>query len=86
MDKTAKVASGLVEYIDAKGRVSMSELITDVQPRTHLTENGFISLLGDLCDQHKIMVACVDQGGPRYQIFTHAFTPVQVDHSRYLTY
>ena len=82
--KKAEVAEGLIDYIDQVGRAGLSELIADVLPRVALSENEFITLLGELCDKGKIMVACVDGGGPRYQLFSFAFTPIQVDHSRYL--
>ena len=82
--KQGNIANGIVEYINQKGRVGLSELVADVLPRVTINENEFVTLLGDMCKANKIMVACVDQGGPRYQVFSFAFTPVNVDHSRYL--
>ena len=79
-----KIAEGLVKYINEKGRVGFSELMKDVWPRTTISHNEFVMLLGEMCDEGELMVACVDQGGPRYQIFTYAFGPVRVDHTRYL--
>ena len=79
-----KIAEGLIEYVDEKGRVGFSELMKDVWPRTTISHNEFVMLLDEMCEKAQLMVACVDQGGPRYQVFTYAFAPVQVDHTRYL--
>ena len=81
-----ELRSGLIEYIDQKGRVSLTDLTRNVLPRTMLGDNDFIILLEEMCNDAEIMVVSVTSDGPQYQIFSYALTPVKVDHSRYLSH
>ena len=83
----------IFEYINNKGRAGLSELLHDIFPKTSWQKHHFVLLLEEMCNDtysginsKKIMVACVDSGGPRYQAFTFAFSPASVNHADYIDF
>ena len=79
-----EVKANVIAYIEDNGRAGLSELLADVLPTTGLTRNEFIEVLEQLDkEEHKIMAACIDGGGPRYQMFTFAFRPATVNYEQY---
>ena len=84
------LSAEIVKAIDTNGRLGLSELIANVKPESW-TKNDFIRLIKSMCDEshnginsYKIMASSIDSGGPRYQMFTFAFTPAIVDYNDYL--
>lgn len=83
------LSAKIVNEIKTNGRLGLSELIANVKPESW-TKNDFIRLIESICNKSysginsdKIMAACIDSGGPRYQMFTFAFTPITVDYNNY---
>ena len=92
MLQETQVRTMVIERIEQSGRAGMSELLADVLPQTGWKHNDFIDLLEDMDSrgattlaefESRIMAACINGGGPRYQMFTYSFTPANVNYDDY---